>query len=125
MIMRSLIVAALFGLLVGIASNSTGAVAQTAPSLYFAVVNSDGSMARNSGRVKSQRLGTGLYTVTFPANVSKCAYAGTVGSSTTVPGQGGSTNMNPLGGNSRGVQVKTGAQGTAEDRGFYLIVVCE
>ena len=120
MILRSVIATAL----VGAVSVGLSSTAKAAPTLYFAVVNADGSLARHSDKVKSRRLDFGQYSVTFPVNVSKCAYSGTVGSSSTTPEQGGSTNMNPLGGNTKGVFVKIGSQGTLVDRGFYLIVLC-
>jgi hypothetical protein len=47
----------------------------------FAVVNADGTLARGSSSVvKTTHLNTGLYSVTFNRDVSKCAYiAGTGG----------------------------------------------
>lgn len=98
--------------------------AATASTLYFAVVNFNGTLARSTKGVKSARLSTGQYSVIFKANVSKCAYSATPGAPGTTPEQGGSAKVASLGGNVNGVFVGTGAQGAPVDRSFHLIVLC-
>jgi hypothetical protein len=118
------------GLVVGSASAGAAAQAQPAPAVvepptfYYAVVNFDGTMARSTRRAKSQKLGTGQYSVVVKANVSKCAYSVTVGSPGTTPEQGGSAKVASLGGNVNGVFIGTGQQGSPADRSFHLIVLC-
>jgi hypothetical protein len=45
----------------------------------WAVVDADGNLVRGKGAVKSERLGTGFYRVTFNRNVRACAYIASVG----------------------------------------------
>jgi hypothetical protein len=57
-----------------------------APPIVWAVVNVDGSLARGSGAVSSEAVGTdGVYFVTFNRDVSQCAYVGAGGEATTFP----------------------------------------
>jgi hypothetical protein len=91
----------------------------------FAVVGYDGGLVRSSGATLTQ-LGTGRYQVTFPANVSGCAYLATVGD----PGNG--LVLNPSGaytargsnGNSVLVETKNPGGGLQGGIPFHLGVVC-
>jgi hypothetical protein len=123
--MRSLVVAGLaLGLTVTGAAVQTAPAAVTASTLYFAVVDFDGKLRRSTDGVKSKRLNTGEYQVLFGANVSKCAYSATIGSPSTATPQGGSARVASLAGKPKGVHVRIGQQGSAEDRPFHLIVLC-
>ena len=95
-------------------------------SSLFAVVNSDGSLARGSA-VSSAHLGfgPGTYEVIFSSNIAGCAYPATLGLSTpgiTLPGEIQVVNR---AGNPNGVFVATyDSTGTSADRGFHLMVAC-
>lgn len=89
---------------------------------YFAVVRHNGSLARGTEVVDVTHVfGSSQYTVTFNADVRKCAYTGTVSSFVSVPG------MVQVfeGPEPRQVVVYTyGANGASGDLGFHLIVNC-
>jgi ABC-type antimicrobial peptide transport system permease subunit len=93
---------------------------------FWAVVNSDGTLARDRGAVSSQRFTNGEYEVIFSRNVRNCAYVATIGLS-------GSFGISPPGeitvvgrfGNRRGVYVTThDSTGAFADRSFHLQVSC-
>jgi hypothetical protein len=102
---------------------------QQASGFLYAVVASDGTLARNSAGVVSAALlsvGTGTYEVIFSRNVTTCAYVATQGltGSTGVPDPG-MIGVVGRGGNANGVFVKTYDEtGTAADRAFHLSVFC-
>jgi hypothetical protein len=93
----------------------------------WAVVNSNGSLARNAGACGgTSSSGSGSYDVFFPKNIVNCAYVVTVGSSgrsgtvapgyATVVGAAGTTN---------GVFVQTfSSSGVLTPQGFHLVVDC-
>jgi hypothetical protein len=113
------------------------------PREFWAVIESDGSLARGRNVVRTQRLGTGQYMVVFIADVSKGVYVATLGPSSigTAPtGQiGVATRCCPTGGyqpfeslgsannpptNSHAVWVDThDTNGNFSDRPFHLIVL--
>jgi hypothetical protein len=91
----------------------------------YAVVNSDGTLARGHHAVKSDRLATGQYEVIFDSNVRGGAYIATIGLS-------GSTQFSPPGQitvagrfhNVNGVFITTSdAGGKPKDMGFHLGVL--
>jgi hypothetical protein len=93
---------------------------------YYAVVDSDGTLARGRGAVDAQRVGQGGYEVIFFRGVRNCAYVATIGLSgsegTSQPGE-----ITVVGriGNSRGVFLTThDSTGAFADRGFHLQVSC-
>lgn len=90
----------------------------------FAVVNKNGTLARGTARVKSKRNGVGLYGVSFPGNISKCAFLATIGGSSTVAEQGGTVKVNLSNVSPKAVAVQTGSNGALADRGFHLLVAC-
>lgn len=92
---------------------------------FFAVVNSNGSLARGFGVLSSARLGTGTYQVVFSHDVTGSAYVGTIGLT-------GSLGTSPSGeiavvgraGIPSGVFVQTfNSAGAAADRAFHLSVL--
>jgi len=99
-------------------------VSQDGP--LWAVVNSDGTLARGAG-VESVTPDTeGNYIVGFVKDVTLCAYTATLGSSgsTGVPVDGTATVVGAFDQPS-GVYVTTYNQAGAEtDRGFHLLVTC-
>jgi hypothetical protein len=99
------------------------------PRIMWAVVNSDGSLARSTGGVASSRGANGQYTVTFPVDVHLCAFlpaSGLSGNTGAAPAAiGGASSSNS---NAKAVLVATyqeanGAFGAA-DAAFHLLVVC-
>lgn len=80
-VLAFVLVLALVGLAVG-RSDAARPLAATGPS--WAVVNTDGSLARESGAVSSVATGTdGAFVVTFARDVSLCAYAVTGGAASS------------------------------------------
>jgi hypothetical protein len=110
---------------VGVADESTDD-RETPAKDFWAVVNSDGTLARDRGAVSAQQLSTGEYEVIFFRNVRDCAYVATIGISGSVdssqPGEitvAGRTDAR------RGVFVSThDSTGEFADRGFHLQVSC-
>jgi hypothetical protein len=104
--------------------------------VYWAVVNSNGSLARHgTSNVEVEKLGEGKageegsYVVKFESDVSQCAYEAAIGLS------GAENTANPgfatvvaRAGEPRGVEVQTYGAFTAEpelqDKGFHLAVFC-
>ena len=91
----------------------------------YAVVNSNGTLARGHHAVRSDRLGRGQYVVIFDSNVRHGAYIATIGLS-------GSTQFSPPGqitvagrlNNINGVFITTSdAGGKPTDLGFHLGVL--
>jgi hypothetical protein len=101
--------------------------------VYWAVVNSDGSLARHgTSGVEVEKLGEGKvgeegsYVVKFESDVSQCAYEAAIGLS------GAENTANPgfatvvaRGGEPRGVEVQTyDTASNRVDKGFHLAVFC-
>ena len=103
---------------------------EVSPRLY-AVVNANGTLARGTPGATSVPAGTpGLYNVTFPRDVSGCAYTASV----ALVAQGADANDNPpageagvsgLAGNPAAVRVRTrDSDGKGATKPFHLIVIC-
>ena len=93
----------------------------------FAVVNSDGSLARGYGVASSAPDGSpGDFQVVFKRGLRKCAYVATLGSAgSTGGGPLGETDVVGLSGNKMGVFVQTrDSTGALAPSGFHLIVSC-
>jgi hypothetical protein len=91
----------------------------------WAVVNTDGSLARSSGGVTSASLGVdGQYSVNFGRNVSHCAYVGTIDYS--AGGYEGELSAAPREGNVNAVFVQTYVFNPGIDANlpFHLVVFC-
>jgi hypothetical protein len=91
----------------------------------YAVVNSNGTLARGHHAVKSDRIATGQYEVIFDSNVRLGAYIATIGLS-------GASGSSPAGqiavvarlNNVNGVYIETfNSSGTPADLGFHLGVL--
>jgi hypothetical protein len=99
------------------------------PRILWAVVNSDGSLARGASGVAATKGAVGQYTVTFPIDVHVCAYLATGGvAGTAGPAPAAIAGASSSNGNVKGVLVATyqesnGAFG-AQDSAFHLLVVC-
>jgi hypothetical protein len=90
----------------------------------FAVVNSNGTLARGNGVVSTSQLSTTAYQVIFNRNVTGCAYTATVGK----PGSGATEGLAMVAarsGNANGVFVNTrDSKGNGASRDFHLLVTC-
>jgi hypothetical protein len=91
----------------------------------FAVVTSNGTLARGRNVSSVARTSSGRYQVIFNRDVRNCAYIaslGDIGASTPSTGQ---ISTSSLASNVNGVAVRTtDGSGTAGDRSFHLIVPC-
>ena len=99
-------------------------------STSFAVVGSDGTLVRSNSAagtvsVAPHTVGTGLYEVDFPADVSACAYTATLGDTGTAPPPLGMVGVSSATATPSGVTVQTtDTTGTATDEPFHLTVTC-
>ncbi|MFK3983834.1 hypothetical protein ACI2K4_26070 [Micromonospora sp. NPDC050397] len=91
---------------------------------FFAVVNSNGTLARGYGAVSSTRLAVGQYQVVFNHDLRGSAYVGTLGLAGSVGGSpSGEIAVVGRNGVNNGVFVQTfSSAGVAADRGFHLAV---
>jgi hypothetical protein len=92
----------------------------------YAVVASNGSLARGGDVISTARLGTGSYEVIFNHNVSKCAFTASLGTTSTgsIPSPGEVTVVGRAG-NINGVFVRTvDRTGVGADFSFHLGVNC-
>ena len=102
------------------ATGPTGAAATK----LWAVVNSDGTLARGSGVTSSSKVSTGSYNVLFEQAVDACAFLATTGqaASGTAPGD---ADVALLLGNPKGIYLETrNNTGTLADLSSHLAVLC-
>ncbi|HEX4860200.1 MAG TPA: hypothetical protein VFV07_03120 [Rhizomicrobium sp.] len=104
---------------------STALASGNAPS-DFAVVNSDGSLARGIGATGSSELQTGVYEVDFTKNITTCGYTATIGlSGTAGASDPGTVTVVGRSDNNKAVYVQTfNGKGKPAELGFHLIVQC-
>ena len=106
--------------------------AATLKKVLWAVVKSDGTLARGKGAVSATHfgVGNGIYGVQFDRDVRRCVYTATIGLSavqdsptgTSPPGE---ITVAPLANVPNGVFVTThNSAGTSENRGFHLALNC-
>ena len=92
----------------------------------WAVVGSDGTLARKHNATKVDTNGTGQYVVYFSSNIRRCAYTATIG----LTGAGGVSDPGFVTVVGAGVSVHAvyietfDKTGTLADLGFHLIVTC-
>lgn len=91
----------------------------------WAVVNAAGTLARGATGVSSVYSGASFYTVTFPRDVTACAYIATIGGTAGSYGGNGeiSTYSSPVGPSSVTV-VTHSTSGVFTDKPFHLAVFC-
>lgn len=90
----------------------------------FAVVNSDGTLARGSGVTSASQVSPGAYAVIFDRNVNGCVYTATVGTPVNNEVARGVADVAVLY-DSYGVFVEThDFAGNLADRPFHLMVFC-
>ena len=92
----------------------------------FAVVTSNGQVARSSGGVTIAAPSTGIYRVTFPQNISSCSYLATVGDagSGPVPTVAGVYTASYVGVNTVRVETRDANGVTQGGLPFHLITLC-
>ena len=96
------------------------------PGWSYAVIGYNANLVRSTPSATLTSLGTGRYDVTFPANISQCAYLATVGD----PGNGLVFNPNGVytgsGSNPDTVYIETKNPGGGLSAGipFHLAVIC-
>lgn len=104
----------------------------TLKKVLWAVVKSDGTLARGKGALSATHfgVGNGIYGVQFDRDVRRCVYTATIGLSAiqdTVTGTSppGEITVAPLVNVPNGVFVTThNSAGTSENRGFHLALNC-
>ncbi len=94
----------------------------------WAVVNGDGTLVRESGPgISSSRVpgvNTGAYEVTFPSDVTNCAYQATIAGAIGIPSPA-YVSVGRLPDAVDSVLVQTaGTDGVLADRGFHITVLC-
>ncbi|MGH3051649.1 MAG: hypothetical protein ACRDM8_01655 [Gaiellaceae bacterium] len=93
----------------------------------WAVVNSNGSLARGRGAVSAASLGVdGQCQVVFDRNVAACAYVATLGDAGPSTGAVGVVTVAPRDGNANAVFVQTynSETGVEVNLPFHLVAVC-
>ena len=104
--------------------STTAGMPPTAQVLY-AVVNSDGTLARAFKATGASRFLTGSYEVDFAHDVTACAYEATVGNAGAGNPAHASIVVAARAGNIRGVFVETkDSAGNLADTPFHLVVAC-
>lgn len=101
----------------------------TAPTVLWAVVNVDGTLARGNGVVSTTFPEVdGVYWVEFNRDVSQCAYVATAGEATTFPADDAITFGVSLSDRSPNevylIEFDTILNQDAYSSGFHLVVVC-
>lgn len=105
---------------------ATGAGMPPTAQVFYAVVNSTGTLARGFNATAATRVAAGNYIVTFSHNVSGCAFTATLGIAGNVgvspPGEITVATANV---NANAVFVTThNSAGVNTDRGFHIHVTC-
>ena len=100
--------------------NASDIVADTQVQLPFAQVSSTGALGADRGVASAARDSTGVYTVVFNNDVSKCAYNATVIDDGTAPGTATVQAVD-----AKTLRVRTRqTDGTLADRAFHLTATC-
>ncbi len=97
----------------------------TPASKLWAVVTQDETLSRGSGVEAVQGDGEGGVKVTFDQDVANCAFAGTIGESTSGVGNPAFVSVQPEPGNSKRILVRTvNVSDTRAAEPFYVVVFC-
>lgn len=92
---------------------------------YFAVVGSNGSLARDSGVASSAIVGTGHYRVTFLTILYSCSFQATLGTTSDGSQAAGSAEVVAPPATGNAVNVTTvNATGVATNASFHLVAAC-
>jgi hypothetical protein len=107
---------------------STANTANTANGLageYFAVVNPDGTLARGTANVSSQRSNTGQYYVSTDRNVASCFYVAALGGTPTADTSGQiAALLDPAFSTNAVFVVTRNTAGSTADKTFTLHIRC-
>jgi hypothetical protein len=110
---------------VAISETKLGPVNAAQGLVNFAVVASNGVLARGRGVLSASRTGAGAYQVIFSRNVRNCAYFATLGAIGATTPNTGQVSVAQLASNVNGVIVRsTDGTSKATNRSFHLIVNC-
>jgi hypothetical protein len=107
-------------------SARTVSATTTLPTVLWAVVNSDGTLARQKHAVAAKHLGLGTYEVVFTRKILNCSYQATIGlSGTSGALNNGQVTVVGRAGNATAVFIRTAdGTGATSDLGFHLTVNC-
>jgi hypothetical protein len=93
--------------------------------IHYAVVESNGTLARGTTGTSSSRVATGLYRVEFSQNISNCAWVTSIGGPAGVPVSPGETHSSLAPGSTTALlQQISNSAGVLADRPFHVIVTC-
>lgn len=93
--------------------------------IYYAVVEANGTLARGTTGTSSSQVGTGLYQVNFPEDISQCAWVTSIGGSAGVPVPPGETHSSLAPGSTTSLlQQISSSAGVLANRPFHVIVTC-
>jgi type II secretory pathway pseudopilin PulG len=93
--------------------------------IYYAVVEANGTLARGTQGTSSSQVATGLYQVNFPQSISQCAWVTSIGGSAGVPVPPGETHSSLQPGSTTALlQQISNSAGVLADRPFHVIVTC-
>ena len=108
-----------------VALAASAATAGQAPNFY-AVVDSNGTLARGFNAVSASHLNPGQYEVAFNKDVSGCGYTATIGLSGSLGSSPfGTVNVAKRGANKKAIFVQTfDTTNNLSDLGFHVIVAC-
>jgi hypothetical protein len=92
----------------------------------FAAVHADGTEGRGRGFLSSKETSTGVYTVKFDRNITKCIWQGTIGKGNFEGDSGpGEISITGRNGTKNGLFVTTfDSTGAPKDLPFLALVVC-
>lgn len=91
----------------------------------WAVVDTDGTLARKENAKTAGRLSTGTYEVIFNSALNHCSYQATAATPGISGAPTGFVGLSPRAGNNRGVFIQTRDNtGALIDLAFHLLVTC-
>jgi hypothetical protein len=92
---------------------------------YSAVVLANATLALGPAGSSSLSLGTGVYQVTFPSDISKCVYTATIGNTPAGAPGPALVSVTPRAGNADAIFVRTFApNGVSQAAPFHIQVQC-
>lgn len=92
---------------------------------YSAVVLANAVLALGPAGSSSLSLGTGIYQVTFPSDISKCVYTATIGNTPAGSPGPALVSVTPRAGNANAIFVRTFApNGVVQANPFHIQVQC-
>jgi hypothetical protein len=109
----------------GVSPQGFGGTAAGGSAQLFAVINSDGTIARDKGATLSVRQGTGSYRVLFARNIRTCVFSVVLGNATGGFPPSGTAAVAWSDAAPEGVYIETrNVAGSVTDASFHLTVLC-